>query len=536
MLSVRTHLIVFVHGLNGSGRDFDNMVKVVTNAIDAHDGASGRRTRIHCTTCNAGLVRTCDGIVRGGLRLAQELREVAASTDPGGGALDLSLVGHSLGGMYLRYALHVLHRENDPLVVPPLASTVALGEPSAGVNGSRRVALRLLVTLATPHLGIRGPWVKSPFNAAFQFSAANLPGMTSAHDLCLTEKREKDEPPLLVTMATDEAFLAPLRRFHRRLLYSNVVNDFQVSFETAAMLPANPYEAKGGQPAWPTAGAEDYPSITAVSLALAATLLPANGQAQPPLPPPPRAGGEAGANAGAGAEATAAPPHSGGGGVCDRQGSLAADSAARDGDRSGDGSGSGDFGSPAGAGNAAGGDAVGRDAVGGNAGGRQVAAAATAAAGMELAAMLGGLAGEGSGLCWERYDVHFAGSWLGPVKAHEWIVGKNAHQARGTTGWDVCGHLAATIAADVAEGGGAGGGAGGSCGSAGAAPGATAAAAAATAAAPAPAPAPAPAAHAAHAAPTAAAAFEENGRGDSGAAASAAKGSGGACGPAASAT
>jgi len=238
-----TRLIFFAHGLAGSRHDFANLAAVTKELC--HELGSGSTTHFHFSSCNTFFRGTADGIQAAGIRVAQELCAVA-DTMP---ALEeLSLVGHSLGGMFLRYALYALD-SNDLL---------------------KRIKCHHFVTIATPHLGIRRP-LSSPLEWAWQSGASSLPGFRSAHELCLTESRPHGEPSLLFVMATDEAFLAPLRQFAIRRVYSNIWNDFQVSFSTAAIRSSNPYRSRHNtQRGAPTDGSEAYPNITAASLEAAA--------------------------------------------------------------------------------------------------------------------------------------------------------------------------------------------------------------------------------------------------------------------------
>ena len=91
----QSQLIVFAHGLNGTGRDFDNLIRHVSEAF----GENLPNVRLHAANCNASVFGTYDGVVAAGLRLASEISMVAAEMP----ALEeVSVVGHSLGGIYLR--------------------------------------------------------------------------------------------------------------------------------------------------------------------------------------------------------------------------------------------------------------------------------------------------------------------------------------------------------------------------------------------------------------------------------------------------
>ncbi|CAD7972183.1 unnamed protein product [Amoebophrya sp. A120] len=149
----------------------------------------------------------------------------------------LSVVGHSLGGLYLRYALALLQ---DRLEQQP-----------------RKLQFCTFLTLATPHLGIRRPQHQNFWNDLVQTLASW--GNKTQQELCLEEpeltalippdhftrpvrRRDSERPsPLLVQMATEERFLAPLRQFRRRLLYANVFYDVLCPYCTGSIRPVNPY-------------------------------------------------------------------------------------------------------------------------------------------------------------------------------------------------------------------------------------------------------------------------------------------------------
>lgn len=70
---------------------------------------------IHKTVCNNG--NTSDGIANGGTRLAKEIQEVISSHDVPDSNVEIintiSFIGNSLGGLYARYAIGVIHSEDS---------------------------------------------------------------------------------------------------------------------------------------------------------------------------------------------------------------------------------------------------------------------------------------------------------------------------------------------------------------------------------------------------------------------------------------
>ena len=96
----------------------------------------------------------------------------------------LSIVGHSLGGLFVRFALKLL------------------ADPQFGCS-SDAIEFRTFMTIASPHLGCRQPW-RDPFTCVLQAGAINIPYFQSAHELWLVERRPAGQPPLLLSMATQE--------------------------------------------------------------------------------------------------------------------------------------------------------------------------------------------------------------------------------------------------------------------------------------------------------------------------------------------
>ncbi|CAM9729229.1 unnamed protein product, partial [Chrysoparadoxa australica] len=128
----------------------------------------------------------------------------------------ISLVGNSLGGLYARYAAHLLHDPGDKTIAGLMPET--------------------FLTIATPHLGVRRhTWVPLPDQV--HGAVAVFMGQTG-QDLFLRDAvgKGEDEEPLLLHMATSEPFLSSLRAFKRRCAYANASGDFMVPYETAAFI------------------------------------------------------------------------------------------------------------------------------------------------------------------------------------------------------------------------------------------------------------------------------------------------------------
>ncbi|KAG6383944.1 hypothetical protein SASPL_156265 [Salvia splendens] len=186
------HLLVLVHGIMG---------RCLLPSIAA-------------SSCNM-YAKTFTGIDGAGRRLADEVTEVVKKADS---LTKISFLSHSLGGLIARYAIAVLYTPN--------VDTYTNSEPSSPSNGGLIAGLEAInfITLATPHLGVRGKKQKIAPPIAPIFT-----GQTGSQ-LFLTDG-EADKPPLLLRMASDcdeGKFLSALGVFRCRFLYANVSYDHMV--------------------------------------------------------------------------------------------------------------------------------------------------------------------------------------------------------------------------------------------------------------------------------------------------------------------
>ena len=136
--SLPEHIFILVHGNNGSPNDF----------VKVHDGLIrqfGTNAKIILSSGN--YQETDRGIVAGGHRLFQEVLSVLQHT-PGPKLHQLTFVGHSLGGLFCRYAIGLLveYLEQTPSSCP--------------------VELTSYVSICTPHLGSRRPSGPSTWKAS----------------------------------------------------------------------------------------------------------------------------------------------------------------------------------------------------------------------------------------------------------------------------------------------------------------------------------------------------------------------------------
>ena len=115
------HLVVLIHGLEG----FNTDLKYISNKLRQRFPGV---LKTLAPDCNHG--RTFDGIMNGANRILELVeREIA-----GGAVKYISFIGHSLGGLYARCVVGLLHQKG---MIPSLVIPVNF------------------ITLATPHLGSR---------------------------------------------------------------------------------------------------------------------------------------------------------------------------------------------------------------------------------------------------------------------------------------------------------------------------------------------------------------------------------------------
>ncbi|GFP89592.1 putative lipase ydl109c [Phtheirospermum japonicum] len=145
----------------------------------------------------------------------------------------ISFLAHSLGGLIARYAIAVLYTPNVDF------------EKSCPSNNGLIAGLEAInfITLATPHLGVRGS-KQLPFLLGVSFLEKIAPpvapifaGQTGSQ-LFLTDGGA-DKPPLLLRMASDcedGKFISALGAFKRRVLYANVsYNSDMVGWRTSSI-------------------------------------------------------------------------------------------------------------------------------------------------------------------------------------------------------------------------------------------------------------------------------------------------------------
>ncbi|KAG5155120.1 hypothetical protein JHK82_013089 [Glycine max] len=220
------HLLVLVHGILGSTGDWTYAEAELKKRL-------GKNFLIYVSSSNT-YTKTFSGIDEAGKRLADEVLQVVKKTK---NLKRISFLAHSLGGLFARYAIAVLYSLDTYSRDQPGNLANSVTGNSQGTSLSRGGMIAGLepinfITLATPHLGVRGK-KQLPFLLGVpileKLAAPIAPffvGQTGSQ-LFLTDGKP-DKPPLLLRMASDSddgKFLSALGAFTCRIIYANVSYD-----------------------------------------------------------------------------------------------------------------------------------------------------------------------------------------------------------------------------------------------------------------------------------------------------------------------
>jgi hypothetical protein len=198
-----THLVIFVHGYWGNEKELEYL----RTSMDRQ--ATCTNLVFFSPRCNVG--KTSDGIANGGKRLAAEVKHQIDAIE---GHVRLSFVAFSLGGLYSRYAISKITFDDE------------------------HVTPFIFCTISTPHLGLHNQHNHLKLSNRMENVIGKVLGQTSQDML--------EQTPLLQKMGTSEKYLAPLRRFRKRMALANAYRtDFMVPAQTAAFLSSNRASGEG---------------------------------------------------------------------------------------------------------------------------------------------------------------------------------------------------------------------------------------------------------------------------------------------------
>ena len=154
------------------------------------------------------------------------------------------MIGHSLGGLFCRFAIGPLSQWEE----------------------FDRLELCNFITLATPHLGTRRP-NSSFINTVIDTWTRNVLSITG-QQLLLEDSAFSSSKPLLAHLADPNSmFFKTLARFKRRVLYANLIGDFQVAYSTSS-IRHNPHPAPSDltfHPDWPVIVNSSFSSLSVPS-------------------------------------------------------------------------------------------------------------------------------------------------------------------------------------------------------------------------------------------------------------------------------
>lgn len=210
-----THLLVLIHGWMGDESDLEELERALYSRAARSDRAVAvRRVRLR-GRATRGVRDAAADVERVVKRARQELPF----------ATDVSVVGHSFGGLVARHAL------------------------AAGAFDGLRP--KTFLSTASPHLSVAPALPILPFvpHGVASFVSRRLLGRSAAELMLADGGGEADaggetNAPLLVEMATQERYLAPLRGFERRVCFANAANDTLVAYGTAALRTDVPTELR----------------------------------------------------------------------------------------------------------------------------------------------------------------------------------------------------------------------------------------------------------------------------------------------------
>lgn len=230
------HLLVLVHGILASPSDWTYAEAELKRRL-------GRNFLIYASSCNSH-AKTFAGVDGAGKRLAEEVLQVVKKRES---LKRISFLAHSLGGLFARYAVAALYSECDSSgtqsnnVTDSSDGNLQTSTPSTQgmIAGLEPVSF---ITLATPHLGVRGR-KQLPFLLGLPLLEKLAPPIApfvvgrTGKQLFLTDGKPS-RPPLLLRMASDceeGKFLSALGAFRNRTVYANVSYDHMVGWRTSSI-------------------------------------------------------------------------------------------------------------------------------------------------------------------------------------------------------------------------------------------------------------------------------------------------------------
>ncbi|KXG46972.1 uncharacterized protein PGRI_037180 [Penicillium griseofulvum] len=205
------HLCVLVHGLWGNPSHLDYIASALRDRY-------GSNVYIFCPKANSGNY-TYDGIELGGERLVHEVEETLESlAEKGQKIKKISVIGYSLGGLLARYAIGLLNARGWLDKLEPMNFT----------------------TFATPHVGVRAP-LKGYKDQVFNVLGPKTISASGRQMWLVDSFRDTGRPLLGVMADPGSIFITGLKKFRRRSVYANIVNDRSVLYYTSGLSKVDPF-------------------------------------------------------------------------------------------------------------------------------------------------------------------------------------------------------------------------------------------------------------------------------------------------------
>jgi hypothetical protein len=224
------HLFIMCHGLHGQPGEMDFMIQQIS-ALHPELSKSAIFLPI-----SANVGKTYDGVDSGGKRAAEQVIQVLEHGKDH--IKKISVVGHSLGGLYGRYLIGYLWEKEI------IAQTDQPGEDSStATDKTLKYELVNFVILASPQVGSRE---HSKLIGSFLIDnmTATVLGRTG-HQLMLLPNSADDSSMLLVEMNKPESsFMCCLKKFRKHLCYANLYYDLSVHYHTSSILLSKPSTAE----------------------------------------------------------------------------------------------------------------------------------------------------------------------------------------------------------------------------------------------------------------------------------------------------
>eukprot|EP00941_MAST-03F_sp_MAST-3F-sp1_P004778 g4778.t1 len=263
-----TDIFVFVHGNNSEPCDWHRLINNMRELLDAQrQGAGGfetyggvpfvdkgriavfassvnkgKGTRIGIRVCAKKLLGEIDILFR---RIQSWLSTSTSPEEAREWRPRLHLVGHSLGGLFIRCALGMLQERTDKKIGERKNKTFSQKEESEEELDLNcfNIEESTFTSICTPHLGIA---MAGSFGAAWNTGAVTLNGLTGRElvfrdgagvecddEKKTSEKLEKNVPLLIEMALPDSIYMRSFRKLRHRTLIGLVQGDVLVDGHSA---------------------------------------------------------------------------------------------------------------------------------------------------------------------------------------------------------------------------------------------------------------------------------------------------------------